>query len=1641
MASGSFAFKPLSGGFWRKSVLAGTATTVAFLGFWAVAGPATSAPALKQAATVKPAATVNAAASSSCPWVGSTAPVAQRVEQVMAQLSLGDEIALVNGSGSTATGNGVGNVPAIPSLCVPDLQFMDGPAGVGDGSTGVTEMPAPVAAAASFDTSLEQQYGQVLGSEQASQGHTVELGPTINIVRDPRTGRAAEYFSEDPYVTGQMVAAFVTGLQSTGVIAEVKHFAVYNQEASRNNATDSNIVTQRAENEIYLPAWQSAVQAGAGAIMCAYSFPDGVPACQNSYLLNDLKNTMGFQGFVTSDWQATHSTVQALEAGQDVDMPGEPNYSSELYQDLADGQLPRAYLDDAVERVLTSMFNAGLFNSYPNPYPTGTGSNAAHVATSTQVAEEGTVLLKNSGHLLPLNPSTVGSVAVIGADGNALAANAGGPNPGPYGEGGSTGVNPSSATATITGLAGIQAAVGSGVSVTYNDGTNQSSAVSAAQAANVAIIFVGYYEAEQWSLTSIDLGTADDNLITAVAAANPRTIVVLNTGSAVTMPWLSSVPSVLEQWYPGQTLGTAAAAVILGSFDPSGHLPVTFPVGLGQGQIPDPTIAEYPGQNGQVDYNEGIDVGYRWYQGNSVTPLFPFGFGLSYTTFQYSGLAITGFNSSGVATVSATVKNTGSVAGADVAQLYIGDPPSTGEPPWQLKGYSRVSLAAGASTVVNFSVPVHDLTYWAGPGANTTNPVWQGNDQGGWEAPAGNYNIGVGDSSATMPLTGTLNLGAAIGPDTVSVTNPGNQSTAAGSTVNLGISASDSAGGQALSYTAIGLPGGLSINSSTGAVTGTALHTGTDTVDVVATDREGWEGNASFTWSVTGTSQGPSALPGSVTGPGNLCLADDSSATASPVTLATCDGNGDQVVTFGTDGTLQILAQCMEPANGATASGTNVQLYPCNGSSAQVWTHPGNGELVHSASGLCLDDPGDSLTSGTYMQIQPCSGATEQVWDVAVGSPAGSEMLGPIIGEGELCLDNENGVTAAGNPFLAYTCGGQNSQQMLSNGTGTLMVEGGCIDEAGTTVGSEIVWEPCSGATSQKWTYNSGNEWVNQASGLCMEIPGGNQVSGAVNIDLQTCYGWPQEQWTSISGVPTGPESSTTTPADSTTLPTGTTPVSGANCSGTTTGATQLNETGFNATTNAISSTSDQPQNAITNAINGTTATRFSTDQLQQPGLAYEVNMLSSHSFNEIDMASPNSNGDYALGYNVFVSNNGNSWTEVASCTGTGTPEIVSFPAQNAQYIEVSLTASSTTAWWSINQFLIYNNATNNTTTSSSTTTTVASGTTTTVASGANCSASASGESQLNESAFVGSSSVSTASGVQVPITNAVNGNNNAGRFTTGAAQAPGMNYEVNMGSAHSFNEVDMEVPDSAGDYPRGFNVQVSSNGTSWTTVASCTGTSASEIVSFPAQSAQYVQVVLTASIAPNWWSIEQFIVRSASSGGTTTTTAATTTTKATTTTTAATTTTTVASGANCSAAISGTQLKESAFVASTNAPSSSTDAPQNAITNATDNGLTSRFSTDEVQAPGLYFRVNMGSAQSFNEIDMDSTNWPGDYAVGYSVQVSPNASTWSTVATCTGTGNPEVVSFPAQTDQYVQVVLNAASTGSWWSIGQFKMY
>ncbi|MFE2428412.1 glycoside hydrolase family 3 C-terminal domain-containing protein [Streptomyces sp. NPDC059373] len=767
-----------------------------------------------------------------CPWVGSSAPVADRVAQVMEQMTQAQKIQMLHGNGDSSPY--IGDMSAIPSLCIPAMGFQDGPSGVGDGLGGVTQLPSAVSSAATWDTGLQQQYGAVAGNEFAGKGADVALGPTLNIVRDPRWGRAFETYSEDPYLSGQMATASIQGLQSQGVMAQAKHAAVYNQETNRNGPADNAVVDTRTLQEIYLPAFQDAVSKGAAAsVMCGYSTVNGTYACENPYLLNTaLYQQAGFGGFVTSDWGAAHSTVAAANNGMTMEMPGGYFYADFLAQALANGQVSQATLNTMVSRVLTQMFSFGLFDKTKTGSTTAVVTSAAHQATARQVAEQGSVLLKNTG-ILPLSTSTTKSIAVLGTDGGAGVQSVGG------------GSATATSSGTVSPLTGIQNRAGSGVSVQYNDASDIASAVTLARNSDVAIVFASYGEREGTDLTGIDLPGQQNSLISQVAAANPKTVVVLNTGSAVTMPWLGQVQGVLENWYAGQEVGNAVAALLFGDVNPSGKLPVTFPASLAD--VPAHTTAQWPGDGSTVQYSEGLKVGYRWYDAQNITPLYPFGYGLSYTTFSFSGLQVGALDASGNATVSATVTNTGGRAGAEIAQLYVGDPASTGEPAKQLKGFQRVDLQPGASQTVHFTVTAHDLAHWS-------------DSAGGWTTTAGSYQIMVGDSSRNLPLTGALTVSSTLSAkaltDTgssggsVTVTNPHGMSSQAHSAVELRIAGRTTTAGSALTFTATGLPAGLSISRS-GVISGTATSTGTRTVHVTATDSGGATDTADFVWTVS----------------------------------------------------------------------------------------------------------------------------------------------------------------------------------------------------------------------------------------------------------------------------------------------------------------------------------------------------------------------------------------------------------------------------------------------------------------------------------------------------------------------------------------------------------------------------------------------------------------------------------------------------------------------------------------------------------------------------------------------------------------------------------------------------------------------
>ena len=819
-----------------------------------------------------------AAAADSCPWVRSTAPVATRVGQVVSALTLDEKIQLVHGSGGTPY---AGYVPGIPRLCVPALKLHDGPGGVADGLAGVTQLPAPVAVAASWDTAVARAYGTVIGTEEWGKGANVNLGPTVNIVRDPRFGRAFETYGEDPFLTGQIAAAEIQGVQGQGVMAQVKHWVAYNQETFRNTPADDVIVDRRALHEIYMTQFETAVgSGGASSAMCSYSTINGTWACANAWSQDTvLKGRWHFSGFVTSDWGATHSTVPSAVGGLDMQMPDSSYFGAALKAAVLAGQVPASRLDDMVARILTQEFRFGLFEREQAGTPASVVTTEPHAAFARHAAEQGTVLLKNTGGLLPLGG--VHSIAVIGASGGKDAMSGGG---------GSAAVV---APYVVTPFEAILKRAGSGVAVRYAQGTLPTSgslpavpaqvlapsaggghgltvqyfnnmtlagdpvvtrvdssiggdwhdqppaegvtadkwsarwtgtltapvtgeytfsltsddgsrllvngvriidnwrdqapttelgtvsmtagqvvpiaidfyqnaggdflgfgwrvpaggslldeAVALARSSDVAVVFASDFETEGADLADLTLPGGQDRLIGAVAAANPRTIVVLNTGSAVELPWIDSVAAVLEAWYPGQEDGNAVAAVLFGDVNPAAKLPVTFPRRLAD--VPAAAPDRWPGVDGRVRYAEGLEVGYRWYQARSVAPLFPFGFGLSYTTFRFANLRVSR-GAGRTVVVRADVTNTGSREGAEVVQVYVGHPAPDSEPPWQLKAFRKVSLAPGETRHVTFALGPRAFAHWD-------------RAVGDWVVSAGRYRIGVGDSSADLPLQSQVAL-------------------------------------------------------------------------------------------------------------------------------------------------------------------------------------------------------------------------------------------------------------------------------------------------------------------------------------------------------------------------------------------------------------------------------------------------------------------------------------------------------------------------------------------------------------------------------------------------------------------------------------------------------------------------------------------------------------------------------------------------------------------------------------------------------------------------------------------------------------------------------------------------------------------
>ncbi len=672
------------------------------------------------------------------PWMNKALSAPRRADLLLKVMTLDEKLTMVHGAAPClevwtprcplAIEGYVGYVPGNARLGIPALRLADGRAAVGNGAHDITLFPAPIAAASGWDVDIMNAFGRALGREQWIKGTNVALGPTIDVIRVPNWGRTFESYGEDPYFNGKMAVAEINGIQSEGPIADANMYLTMNQESAR--FVEDSRVDERTLQEIYLPPFAAAVREGhVGTFMCAYVKTNGVYSCENQYLLMDvLRNQLGFNGWVMSDWGATHSTVASANHGLDQEMPDGEFFGDQLKKAIADGDVSIEVLDSHVRNILVPMFRQGLFDKAQTGTWKGNARSAEHDLLSRRIAEQGTVLLKNEEGILPLSATL--SVAVIGKSGTVAPKVEGG---------GSSGAN---APYVVSPLDGIRARAVSGGRVTSADGSDPAEAARVAAGADVAIVFAETEETEGADRPGLELPGNQDALIEAVAAANKRTIVVLNTGGPVLMPWVDRVLGVVEAWYPGQEDGHALAAILYGDVDPSAKLPVTFP--RTATAIPTSLKEQWPGVDGRSTYSEGLNVGYRWYDKTETQPLFPFGFGLSYTSFRLSRL-VAAKGAEGEVMLKVDVRNTGKRAGAEVVQVYVAHPAANEEPPHQLRAFAKVELQPGetktaAMTIGRESFSIFDVATHQ------------------WVHRGGTYQLLVGTSSRDLPLKSSLTL-------------------------------------------------------------------------------------------------------------------------------------------------------------------------------------------------------------------------------------------------------------------------------------------------------------------------------------------------------------------------------------------------------------------------------------------------------------------------------------------------------------------------------------------------------------------------------------------------------------------------------------------------------------------------------------------------------------------------------------------------------------------------------------------------------------------------------------------------------------------------------------------------------------------
>jgi beta-glucosidase len=700
------------------------------------------------------------------PWMKPGLSSEERAEMVLKQLTLDEKLALLHGNGmprvpqwtmplTHLANGGAGYVEGVPRLGIPPLIISDAAYGVRDsGANGryATAMPSNLGAASSWDPESACAYGTLIGQELRAQGFDMTLGGGVDLVREPRNGRTFEYTGEDPLLAGTMDGSMMKCEQAQHVVGDIKHYVMNDQETGRFFV--NSIISKKAMQESDLLAFHIAISvANPGAVMCSYNRINGVFGCENSYTLGDvLKKDWGFKGFVVSDWGGTHSTIAASAAGLDQEQPMANYFGPKLKEAVEAGKVPLSEIDDHARRVLYAEFLSGVVD---NPPRKSVPDVEKGLEVAQHVEEESIVLLKNDHDVLPIDPSRVHSIAMIGGHADVGMLSGGGSAQ--VDPPGGNAIMPPGKGATIwqehiwfptSPLKALRAKLPN-TKIDFDPGSDPQSAATLAKNSDLAIVFASQWESEDMDLPSLALSGNQNALIEQVTAANPHTIVVLETGTAVTMPWIDKVAGVVEAWYAGSSGHKALADVLVGEVNPSGKLPITFP--QSDADLPRPTIPSPPAQDGgqaegnsathpssyAVDYNEGTEVGYKWFEAQHKQPLFTFGFGLSYTTFAYSGLRL----DSAAMTAGFTVTNTGRRVGTEIAEVYARLPQGTDESSYKrLVGWKRITLQPGESQTV--TVPIDSQVLKTFDPANSN-----------WSFATGDYRVFVGGSSENTPLS------------------------------------------------------------------------------------------------------------------------------------------------------------------------------------------------------------------------------------------------------------------------------------------------------------------------------------------------------------------------------------------------------------------------------------------------------------------------------------------------------------------------------------------------------------------------------------------------------------------------------------------------------------------------------------------------------------------------------------------------------------------------------------------------------------------------------------------------------------------------------------------------------------------------